>query len=176
LMTQLSSDNKGGNKARPAKGLLISIVIIVLLLDQYVKYVIRTNFAVGESVPVIENIFHITYVQNTGAAFSMFENMPVMTIIVPVILMIICAVAIYKLYKENLVFPLVCVELVLSGGIGNLIDRLGRGYVVDMIDFRVFPVFNVADIAVTCGCGLLIIWLLFTKQGRAFMSEDATEK
>ena len=56
---------------------------------------------------------------------------------------------------------MICMAMVIGGGIGNMIDRLAQGFVVDMIDFRVFPVFNVADIAVTCGCALLFVWVLF---------------
>lgn len=137
------------------------LIAAVILLDQVTKYLIRSCFAVGETLPVIPNIFHLTYVQNRGAAFSLFQNMPVLTIVFPALAMVAClGLLLWFRRRQERVLP-VALGLVLAGGIGNLIDRIGIGFVTDMFDFRVFPVFNVADIAVCCGCGLIAVWLFF---------------
>ena len=142
------------------------IIPAVVALDQIVKWYIRANFQVGETLPVISDIVHITYVQNQGAAFSMFRNMPIVTVLLPIVMVIACIIAaIYFLRRSERVFGFLT-ALIAAGGIGNLIDRLVLGYVTDMIDFRVFPVFNVADIAVTVGCVLLIVWV-FLEERRA---------
>lgn len=142
--------------------MIIPITIIaVVLLDQLTKYLIRTNFQIGETLPIISDVLHLTYVRNRGAAFSMFENMHFVTIVVPVVIISLCVAALIyfrdKLSKQVMFF----VSLIIAGGIGNLIDRVALGYVTDMIDFRVFPVFNVADIAVCTGCALILVYELF---------------
>lgn len=136
------------------------LIVLVLALDQITKFIIRAHFTIGQTLPVIPDILHITYVQNRGAAFSMFRNMPVMTVLLPICMVTGCLIASVHLYRKSQKVPALLLALVAAGGIGNLIDRLCLGYVTDMIDSRVFPVFNVADIAVTVGCGLLLIWLL----------------
>lgn len=156
-MTPSSLNSRPNRK----KYLVLMPVLAVVLIDQYVKHLIRTGFSVGESLRVIENVFYITYVQNTGAAFSMFRNMPVMTVLLPAVLSIACAVMAWRMYRRGELLLTAGLELVLAGGVGNLIDRLSLGYVVDMFDFRIWPVFNVADIAVVTGCCLVMIWALF---------------
>ena len=133
-----------------------TIIILVLALDQMTKFQIRANFIVGETLPMIPDILHLTYVRNTGAAFSMFRNMPVLMVI-------LCLAASVYFYRRKERIPAALCALISAGGMGNLIDRLMLGYVTDMIDFRVFPVFNVADIAVTVGCVLLALWILKTE-------------
>lgn len=137
------------------------MIAAVILLDQITKYIIRTGYEVGETLPVIQDVFHITYVQNRGAAFSMFQNMHLMTIAFPVLAVVVCIVAMVYFRKHGDKVTAFALALITSGGIGNLIDRLYFGFVTDMFDFRVFPVFNVADIGVTCGCALLILCILF---------------
>ncbi len=139
--------------------------IIVIVLDQITKYAVRRNFTIGESLPVIKGVFRITYVRNTGAAFSMFEGQKLLTVAIPIVLVATCAYAAYYFWKRRsgradrlYAFAFASIS---SGGAGNLIDRIGAGYVTDMFDFQVFPVFNVADIAVTCGCVLLAICVIF---------------
>lgn len=136
-------------------------MIAVVAVDQIVKYIIDTGFAVGESVPVIKGIFHITYVQNRGAAFSTFMGQRAMLIIFPIVLIAALAFYYFK-YGRNEHWTLrLAISLIISGGVGNLIDRVLRGFVVDMFDFRVWPVFNVADIAVCVGCGALLLYVIF---------------
>ena len=139
------------------------LILAVILLDQLTKLIVRTGFEVGESLPVIQDVFHLTYVQNKGAAFSLFQNMPLLTVAFPIVAMIICLILMIWYLRKQERFISVAIALVIAGGVGNLIDRLARGYVTDMFDFRVFPVFNVADIAVCTGCGLIVLWLLFVE-------------
>ena len=137
------------------------IIIAAVALDQLIKYAVVKSMALYQTIPVLEDIFHITYIHNTGAAFSMMEGMRVFLILLPLI-MIACAV-IYMFIKRKTGHPLMMtsVALIAGGGIGNLIDRALLGYVVDYLDFRVFPIFNLADICVCTGCGLLILYVLF---------------
>ena len=90
----------------------------------------------------------------------MFRNMPVVTVGFPILMVILCLAASVYFYRRKERIPAALCALISAGGMGNLIDRLMLGYVTDMIDFRVFPVFNVADIAVTVGCVLLALWIL----------------
>lgn len=136
------------------------MVFVILALDQVIKAVVRSVMYVGESIPVIEDVFHLTYVQNRGAAFSMFSGQWFILIIIPV--MAILVAAWYMKNHENEHWSLsLALGLVISGGIGNLIDRVAFGYVTDMFDFRIWPVFNVADIAVCVGAGFLILYTIF---------------
>ena len=93
----------------------------------------------------------------------MFRNMPVVTVGFPILMVILCLAAAVYFYRRKERIPSALCALIAAGGMGNLIDRLMLGYVTDMIDFRVFPVFNVADIAVTVGCVLLALWILKTE-------------
>ncbi|MCI8631693.1 MAG: signal peptidase II [Firmicutes bacterium] len=140
------------------------IIAAVIAVDQIVKKVVDDLLAVGESVPVIENIFHLTYVRNSGAAFSMMQDRRVLLTLLPAAL--ICILFIFLVRKCENEHPVLklALSLIIAGGFGNLIDRIGRGYVVDMFDFRVWPVFNVADIAVCVGCGLLLIYVVFLER------------
>lgn len=140
--------------------LYLLLIVAVMVLDRIVKISVNTNLDPGESIPVIENIFHITYVQNTGAAFSMLQGHPLLLIIVPAVVIFIGIVFVLAVSKTyNKVF-LISVSLICGGGLGNLTDRVAQGFVTDMFDFRIFPVFNVADICVCVGCGLLILYMI----------------
>lgn len=132
------------------------------MLDQLVKYAVFSGMSAGESIPVIEDIFHITYVQNRGAAFSMWEQQWLVLIVIP--LLAIGAGLVLMFMKRNKWSRpmLVAIAFICGGGLGNLIDRISHGFVVDMFDCRFFPlfdfpVFNVADIFICIGCGLLLL-------------------
>ncbi len=142
------------------------IIPIVVVLDQLTKWYIRANFRVGETLPLIPDILHLTYVRNQGAAFSMFRNMPFVTILIPIVMVIACLMLTLYFRHSSSRTPAVLTAMIAAGGIGNLMDRVILGYVTDMIDFRVFPVFNIADIAVTVSCVLLIIWILTDEWGK----------
>lgn len=127
------------------------LALILVLIDQAVKYYVHTYCLLGISKVIIPGLFNITYLENTGAAFSILSNNTYLIIIVSFILLFI----LYKyLFKHNQ-YKIVK-SLILSGIISNLIDRVARGYVIDYFDFNIFgynaPVFNIADICIVIGC------------------------
>lgn len=136
------------------------IIALVVVLDQLTKYQIQSNMELNTSIPLIDGIFHITYIHNRGAAFSIFEGKIEFLLVIQLI--VIGAIFIYliKRRRQGQKVLLTSLSLIVAGGIGNLIDRAVNGYVVDFLDFRVWPIFNVADISVCIGCGLLIIFVL----------------
>jgi signal peptidase II len=138
-----------------------AIIAFAIILDQVTKHIVTTNMRLGESIPVIENIFHLTYFRNTGAAFGILQGQTLLLTIVPIILVVAIFVFLTKKAKENHIVLSLGLALICAGGIGNLIDRLRFGAVIDFFDFRVFPIFNIADSCVVIGCGLLIIFTIF---------------
>jgi len=137
---------------------VFSVALIIVLLDQLTKLLIRNNFQLNQSIPIIENIFHFTYLTNTGSAFGMFKGLNLFFILFSI------AVAIGILYfmkgiKQNEKMMQLAFGLLFGGTIGNLIDRIALGSVVDFLDFRIWPVFNIADSAVTVSVIILIILL-----------------
>ena len=143
--------------------LMALFVGVIVALDQWTKVLTLSNIALYEKVPFLDGLFHFTYVQNTGAAFSSFEGAMWLFALV---FALFTALVIYDLVKKAMPFTVLerwCIAAVYGGGLGNMIDRLRLGYVVDMIEveFIRFPVFNVADCFITCGCVLLLVHLIF---------------
>lgn len=136
------------------------IAVAVIALDQFTKYLVRTNMQPGDRIPVIGNWMSIYYIQNTGTAFSMFRGNQFVTVFLTSALIIFCIVFIVKEHREGQRLIAVLFTFVAAGGISNMIDRLTLGFVTDMISCGSFAVFNVADIGVTCGCILSMIALL----------------
>jgi len=141
--------------------------VAVVAADQITKLLVVANIPLFSSVPAIDGLFHLTYVQNTGAAFSAFEGMQWLFALVFVAF---AAWIFWEFSKKRLPFTTVerwAIVAVFAGGLGNMIDRLRLGYVVDMIavDFMDFPVFNVADCFITCGCIFLMVHLIFFNKG-----------
>ena len=138
--------------------ILIWLAALVVLLDQLTKNIVVAMMAEGQSIPIIPNIFHLTYILNPGAAFGMFAHNRTFFICVALLVLVI----VWWFRKEILAEPL-CVRagtaLFIGGAVGNLIDRAENGMVVDFFDFRIWPIFNVADIAICVGVGF-IIWNL----------------
>lgn len=139
------------------------IAAALVAVDQLVKYLVMTNIAPGEHVPFIPYIVELTYVTNTGAAFSIFSEHTWMLAIVSLVMSVVLALALWKgLFKHPL--GRLALTLLLAGAVGNLIDRAFRGFVVDMFNvlFMRFAVFNVADICVVVGgiaAGLYYLFL-----------------
>ncbi|WP_037325095.1 signal peptidase II [Anaerovibrio sp. RM50] len=134
----------------------VGLGLIIFIIDQLVKSYVTASMELGQSIPVIKDYFYITYVLNPGAAFGMFANQRVMFIVVAVIL---CAVVFYfrkQLAKESMMMKY-GVSMLAGGAVGNLYDRLQSGLVVDFFDFRVWPVFNIADIAICVGAALIVM-------------------
>ena len=145
-----------------------SIAVLVITLDQFTKYLVRSNMQPGDRIPVIGNWMSIYYVQNTGTAFSMFRDNRFVTIFLTTALIIFCIIFIVKEAREGQRLIPVLFTFVAAGGISNMIDRLTLGFVTDMISCGSFAVFNVADIGVTCGCILTMIVLIiqFKDEGK----------
>lgn len=137
----------------------IALSIFVLLVDFYTKYIVRNDARYIEGVTVIPNLLKLIYVKNEGAAFSMLSGYRGALILISSIAILLGIFAITRLYRNNKIVSL-AVSMVIAGGVGNLIDRISFGFVTDMIIFSFFsPVFNVADISVTLGCIILIIYI-----------------
>ena len=135
----------------------------ILVLDQLAKWYVRTNFVPGESVPVIPHIFHLTYVLNPGAAFGMFAHARWFFVVAGVALVVLSIVAYPRLRREATMLRYGALALV-AGALGNLIDRILTGLVVDFFDLRIWPVFNIADIAICVGVFCMILAILFPNQ------------
>ena len=144
--------------------LAVACGIILLIADQLTKLYIISNFSLGESTGFIRGLIEIVYIHNTGGAWGMLSGKTYFLLSLTAVIMVICVVIIIKFWnKARLLVWSLC--LVVSGGIGNLLDRAFRdGKVIDFLQFEFwpeFPVFNVADCFITCGCIALIAHLLF---------------
>lgn len=137
----------------------LGIGILVFIIDQLVKHLVVSTMHLGQSLPVIKGIFHITYVLNPGAAFGMLEHQRWFFIVVALAAVLLGAAFYKKLQQESFLMRSGA-GLLLGGAVGNLADRIQSGLVVDFLDFRIWPVFNIADIAICAGAGILIfdIW------------------
>lgn len=138
------------------------LALLVVLVDQATKHFVVQHFAVGESVPVLENIFHWTFILNRGAAFGMLEGSRWLFVVIA--LAVIGGVLyLRKEIEQSGVLACVGAALFTGGAVGNLIDRTLQGVVIDFFDFRIWPIFNVADIAICTGVGLIIWSILKTE-------------
>lgn len=140
------------------------VCIILIIADQWSKHVALTYLKPVETIPVIQNIFALTYVENRGAAFGMFQGARIgFLIVTPLILAAVVYYFVKLPYGRVYTFVRAALVLVTAGAIGNFIDRLHRGYVIDFLHatFINFPVFNLADIFVVAGTGLLIVLIVF---------------
>ncbi len=146
----------------------------IVALDQWTKALVVANIPMGGHVDAIEGLFHLTYVQNTGAAFSSFDGMRWMFVAIFAALTVALA---YEYFRKPMPFSKFerwCIAAVYGGGLGNVIDRVRLGYVVDMIDvdFMRFAVFNVADCFITCGAIAMLVSLIFFN--KKFWKEEKT--
>lgn len=135
----------------------------IVAADQITKILVVQNIPLFSNVEAIDGLFHLTYVQNTGAAWSMMQGMRWVFVALFAALTVLVLVEYFKKPLPFTTFERWCIAAIYGGGLGNVIDRVRLGYVVDMIevDFMNFPVFNVADCFITCGCILLIVHLVF---------------
>lgn len=138
----------------------LALFALILAVDQLTKYAISTVFLPGESLPVVPHIFHITYVLNPGAAFGMLPQARWFFILAAAALILAFLVYHRRLKKEPAAFYYGCVAM-LAGAVGNLVDRIRQGLVIDFFDFCIWPVFNVADIAIVLGVAGMIFAILF---------------
>ena len=133
---------------------MIYIVLILILVgaDQLSKYLIDTTMFEGETLPLVSNFFHITYVKNRGIAFGLFQGKLDIIGVATIIAIVAIAYFLYKERKKMSIIEQLGFIYILAGAIGNMIDRVFRGYVVDMIDFRGIwsYIFNLADVGISC--------------------------
>lgn len=136
--------------------LFYSIAFSILAVDQILKQIVHRIMLLGQSVTVIDDLLKLTYVRNTGAAFSLFVGFSLYLIVIGVL----AAVAIVYFHyhiKKNDYYLQTALGFILGGSLGNLLDRVVRSYVIDYIDFGFWPVFNFADIMINLGVLLVII-------------------
>ncbi|OGX27277.1 MAG: signal peptidase II [Omnitrophica WOR_2 bacterium RIFCSPHIGHO2_01_FULL_48_9] len=134
-------------------------VATIVLADRVTKIFFSDLLSLGESLPLIRNVIHMTLVHNTGIAFGLFKNHGIVFIIIPIIAVILLVFNIFY-YRNNKELSRLYIggfSLILGGAIGNLIDRIAYGYVIDFIDLRVWPVFNIADSAITVGACIIAV-------------------
>lgn len=141
--------------------MIFIIVSIVLSVDQLTKFLVTRSLFYSQTIPVIKGIFNLTLVHNRGAAFGILKNQTPLFIFSSVLAIILIFLNLKngKNKKSYNIF----LSLILGGALGNLIDRLLFGYVIDFLDFRIWPVFNIADSAITVGAVLLSWSILFKK-------------
>ena len=147
--------------------LMALMAAAIVAADQLSKLAVVANIPLFSRVEVLPGLVHLTYVQNTGAAFSSFEGQQWLFLLV---FLLFTAGVIWEFAKGKLGFSRFerwCIAAVYAGGLGNMIDRLRLGFVVDMIEveFISFPVFNVADCFICCGCIALMVSLIFFNRG-----------
>lgn len=138
-------------------------VAFIVAVDQLVKYLTVTYIALHTPVSFLPGLLQLTYVQNTGAAFSSFEGQQWLF---ACIFVAFTGIILFEYFKKPMHFTKFerwCIAAIYGGGLGNMLDRVRYGYVVDMIEttFMDFPVFNVADCFITCGCILMMLHLFF---------------
>jgi signal peptidase II len=137
------------------------IAAVVFLVDQLTKLLIIHTMNLHDSISVIPGVFYITYVKNYGAAFGILAHRTGLFVIITVSVVLLIIFFLRQLPKDQNLLRIALV-LQLGGALGNLMDRLLYGFVIDFLDFRFWPVFNVADIAIVAGIGLLMLDLART--------------
>lgn len=139
------------------------IALFIIAIDQFTKYLIVKNMELGESIPIIQNFFYITSHRNRGAAWGILQDQMWLFYIITVIVVIIVIYYLEKHAKGKILLQL-SLAFILGGAIGNFIDRLFRKEVVDFLDTYIFsydfPIFNIADSALTIGVGFMFIQLI----------------
>lgn len=151
------------------KGAIISlsVVIATVLVDLFTKLAVMKNMELGESIPLIKGVLHLTYITNDGAAFGSFSDARWVFMSVSLLLIAVITVLLLVWDEADPLFY-TSLSLVLGGGIGNMIDRIAYGEVIDFIDFCAFPklwmwIFNGADSFVCVGAGMLILWYILAE-------------
>ena len=139
----------------------LAIIAVTVFLDQITKYLTILYLKPIDTLPLITDVIHLTYLENKGAAFGMMKDARWLFMLISTVAIV--GILVYMLWKRP-TSKLLCtaLSLIVGGGIGNMIDRTLLGYVVDMIDFRLinFAVFNVADSFVCVGAGLMMLYLI----------------
>lgn len=146
--------------------IILFLIIGLVAIDQVLKMIVANMMQVGETLAVISGVFHITFVKNTGAAFSVLRDKQFFLISITFIVMLIVFVVLIKNRKKFSLALQTSLVMIIGGGIGNLTDRIRLGYVVDYLDVRLihFPVFNFADCCIVIGVILLFLVILIEER------------
>lgn len=146
----------------------ISLALLAVVLDQVTKILAVKYLMPVDSVPIIKSVLHLTYLENTGAAFGSLKNSRWVFLAVSTFAIIALVFYMFRFKPKNRVLS-AGLAFIIGGGIGNMIDRIAKGYVVDFVDFRLinFAVFNVADSFVCVGAALVIIYIFFFAEKEA---------
>lgn len=152
----------------------ILLIAALAVIDQIIKFAVVKNPGMGNSIAVIDNFFYISCIENDGIAMGMMSGKQIAVIIFTSVLMAAISVFVVINRKKQHPFLLTCLAMIVGGGIGNLIDRVRLGYVVDFLDFRVWSyIFNFADICVVVGCFAILFYVLFEEKFFVKAKEDA---
>lgn len=141
------------------------LAILFAIADQIVKFWVVANLELGEQVNFIPDIMSLFHIRNTGAAWSIFEGKMWFFTIISLVAIVVFSYLIYKYHRNGKLFS-IAIALILGGTLGNFIDRIRLGYVVDMFktDFISFPIFNLADVELTVGVFLIFIYIIFEER------------
>ncbi len=142
--------------------LFYSLAILIAAADQFLKYLVQSKLAVGQSVVLFDHVLKLTHVHNTGAAFSLFVGFSPYLAAVGLVVAAAVIVIHHRTPSGNLVMQL-ALALILGGSLGNLIDRLTHRYVIDYLDLIVWPVFNLADVSINAGV-IVLAYQLFVRE------------
>ena len=144
--------------------ILIIIAAGGIAIDQITKIIVSSTMQLNDTLPIIKDVLHITYIRNEGAAFGMLSDHRWIFMTASAIAIVALCVYLFRFSKDTKLIK-IGIALIVSGGIGNMIDRTVLGYVVDMIDFRLinFYVFNVADACVSVGAAVLILGIILNE-------------
>ena len=137
-------------------------IVLILIIDQLSKYLTVLYIKPIDSYPLINQVFHLTYAENRGAAFSIFSGKQTLLIIVTALIITLLGCYLVKVRKSGQALLKVSLSLIIGGAMGNLVDRIRLNYVVDMLDFTLinYPIFNMADVFVVIGTILLSYYML----------------
>ena len=154
------------NKKNGLKNYVMAVILVIVavLIDQYTKYLAVTHLKDGPAFVLIDNVFELNYLENRGAAFGLLQNRQIFFVCVAILIFAFILYCYVRIPKTGRYLPLrLCGIFIVAGAVGNLIDRIRLGYVVDFFYFRLidFPVFNVADIYVTVSFAVLLILIFF---------------
>ncbi|MFH1190213.1 MAG: signal peptidase II [Candidatus Omnitrophota bacterium] len=146
------------------RGGVFAIAGFVFAADRLTKYFVAESLALGQSIKIVPGVFHITLVFNDGAAFGVLRDFGIFFVIFSFAVIAFIPLIVYRSSHLDMASA-AALALILGGASGNLVDRLKFGYVIDFLDFRIWPVFNVADSCITIGVALIAIGIIFKRSG-----------
>lgn len=153
----------------------ILVIAAVIGLDQLIKYLVISQIGMGGEIPVINGFFYLKVIPNDGIAMGMFARHQAVVITLTAVIMIMITVFIFARRKKESPLFLFTLAAIVGGGIGNIIDRIRLNYVIDFLDFRVWPyIFNFADICIVLGCFAMLLFVI--RDGRKEKKDSTKEE